>query len=146
MVLAKYRVSLTDCNFFVSKGGDQRLRAFKMKTYRRLLGISLEEEKTNDWVLRRVVEICGHELEGFVEMVKKRKLRFYGHEVSRGGLLKSRMEGRRGRGRPQGNWQANLKHRFRRSLEELKELAKNQECWKELVNDWVHPWPLRPRR
>eukprot|EP00794_Sanderia_malayensis_P013583 gene13581-biopygen10845 len=83
-------------------------------------------------------------------MVKKRKLKFYGHEVRRGGLLRAviegRTEGRRGRGRPQGNWQENLKDWSGKSLGELKELAKDRERWKDVVFKWVHPRPIRPRR
>lgn len=134
----------------VSKGDEKRLRAFEMKTYRRLLGISWKDKKTNEWVMARVTEVYGQELEGFAEMVKKRKLKFYGHEVRRGGLLRAviegRTEGRRGRGRPQGNWQENLKDWSGKSLGELKELAKDRERWKDVVFKWVHPRPIRPRR
>ena len=84
-----------------------------MKTYRRLLGIYWKEKKTNEWVLQEVRRICGQELEGFVEIVKKRKLKLYGHEMRRGGLLKTviegSMEGRRGRGRPQRSWFTDVK-------------------------------------
>eukprot|EP00794_Sanderia_malayensis_P002663 gene2663-biopygen2205 len=134
----------------VSKGDEKRLRAFEMKTYRRLLGIPWKDKKTNEWVMARVTEVYGQELEGFAEMVKKRKLKFYGHEVRRGGLLRAviegRTEGRRGRGRPQGNWQENLKDWSGKSLGELKELAKDRERWKDVVFKWVHPRPIRPRR
>ena len=82
-----------------------------MKTYRRLLGISWKEKKTNEWVLQEVRRICGQELEGFVEIVKKRKLKLYGHEMRRGGLLKTVIEGSMegGRGRPQRSWFTDVK-------------------------------------
>ena len=58
----------------VSKSDEQRLKAFEMKIYRRLLGISWKEKKTNVFVKNRIREICGYEPEGVVEMVKKKEV------------------------------------------------------------------------
>ena len=54
-----------------SKHDEQRLRAPEMKSYRRLLGISWKEKKTNELVKTKTREICEYELEGVVEMVKR---------------------------------------------------------------------------
>ena len=62
------------------KKDERKIQAFEMKTYRRLLGISWKEKKTNEWVLQEVKGICGHDLERIVEIIKKKKRKFYGHE------------------------------------------------------------------
>ena len=64
-----------------------------MKIYRRLLEISWKEKKTNLFVKNRIREICGYEPEGVVEMVKKRKFKYFGHHVCGGGTAKAVMEG-----------------------------------------------------
>ena len=55
----------------VTECDEKRLRAFEMKIYRRLLGITWRE-KTNEFVKNKIRNICGFE-PGVVEMVKKRK-------------------------------------------------------------------------
>ena len=90
----------------VSKSDEQILKAFEMKIYRRLLGISWKEKKTNLFVKNRIREICGYK-PGVVEMVKKRKFKYFRHRVCGGGTTKAVMEGgiegTRERGRPQRN-------------------------------------------
>ena len=92
----------------VSKSDKQRLKTFEMKIYRRLLGISWKEKKTNLFVKNRIREICGYK-PGVVE----RKFKYFGHRVCGGGTAKAvmegGMEGTRERGRPQRNWMGNLK-------------------------------------
>ena len=110
-----------------------------MKTYRRLLGISWKEKKTNEWVLQEVRRICGQALEGFVEIVKKRKLKLYGHEMRRGGLLKTviegSMEGRRGR-RPQRSWFTDVKELTGGERgAKITQMAKDREQWRRKVHE-----------
>ena len=65
------------------------------------------------FVKNRIREICGYEPEGVVEMVKKRKFKYFEHHVRGGGTAKAviegGMEGTRERGRPQRNWMGNFK-------------------------------------
>ena len=77
----------------VSKSDEQRRKVFEMKIYRRLLAISWKEKKTNLFVKNINREICGYEPEGVVEMVKKRKFKYFGHRVHEGGTAKAVMEG-----------------------------------------------------
>ena len=53
--------------------------------------------KTNEWVKDKICEICGYELEGVMEVVKKRKFKYFGHIV-RGAVIEIGMQERRGRG------------------------------------------------
>ena len=116
-----------------------------MKAYRRMLGISWKEKKTNEWVKEEINRICGRQLEGFVDMVKRRKFRFFGHMVRGGGVAKAvvegAMEGRRGRGRPQGDWAGNLKEWSGESIVELNRMALDRRRWRVTVEDWVHQRP-----
>ncbi|KAG1682135.1 Calcium-activated chloride channel regulator 4A [Nymphon striatum] len=97
----------------VSKNMEQKLRAFEMKTYRSMLGISWKEKKTNEWVRNKVKIICGSELESVMDTMKRRKFKYFGHMVRGGGMaraiLECGVEGSRGRGRPMRNWLGNLK-------------------------------------
>ena len=131
----------------ISKKDEQKLRAFEMRTYRRLLGISWREKKTNEWVLAELKRINGKELESFLEMMRKRKFKFFGHMMRADGLTKAViegcMEGRRGRGRPQGNWMNNLKDWSGKSGAELGVMTRDRKRWRVEVRKWVH---LRPNR
>ena len=71
----------------LSKRDKQTPREFEMKTCRRLLSLSWQEKKTNEWVLQEARRIFENDFEGFLEMIKKRKLKLFGHEMRREGLL-----------------------------------------------------------
>ena len=127
----------------LSKKDEQRLEAFEMKIYRRLLGITWKEKKTNEWVLAEVNRINGRKLESFVEMVKKRKFKFFGHTMRADGLtravIEGGMEGRRERGRPQRSWMNNLKEWSGKSGAELGMMTRDRRRWRVEVGQWVHP-------
>ncbi|KAG1678536.1 hypothetical protein GQR58_013382 [Nymphon striatum] len=50
----------------------KKKRAFEMKTYRRMLGISWNYKKTNEWVRSEVRRVCGFEPETMAAIVKIR--------------------------------------------------------------------------
>ena len=122
-----------------------RLKAFEMKCYRRMLKITWKEKKTNDFVWRRVTEILGKRPESIEEIIKRRKLKFYGHQIRKQALAKvmieGRVEGERPRGRPKRQWIDDLKEWSGLSMECLRKEATNREMWRRLVYNWVHPRP-----
>ena len=67
----------------MSKKGEKRLRPFEMKSYRRMLVISWKEKKTNEWVKVEITRICGQELKGFVDMVRRQQFSFLAHDERR---------------------------------------------------------------
>ena len=70
----------------------RKLEAFEMKCYRRLLGITWKEKKTNDDVLQLVADNCdGSPTERLMTVIKKRKLTFFGHELRRDKVTKTLM-------------------------------------------------------
>ena len=94
-----------------------RLTSFEIWTYRRMFKISWKDRVTNEEVLRRM----GNNAE-VVDIIKSRKLRYYGHmrrhdSVQRD-LLEGRVEGKRSRGRPITTWIQPQHKRMDKSIDE----------------------------
>ena len=64
---------------------EKRTHAFEMRCYRRLLNISYKDHVTNEEVRRKIQAAIG-EYDGLLTLVKKRKLRRFGH-VSRSSVF-----------------------------------------------------------
>ena len=60
---------------------EKRTQAFEMRCYRRLMNISYKDHVTNEEVRRKIQAAIG-EYDELLTLVKKRKLRWFGH-VSR---------------------------------------------------------------
>lgn len=112
-----------------------RLEAFEMWCYRRMLRVSWTEHVTNESVLQRL-----HKARELLEIIKRRKLEYFGH-VLRGPkyrmlhtIIKGKFEGRRRIGRKKLSWLRNIKNWSGLSVEELFEIATDRERYKELVN------------
>ena len=65
---------------------------FEMKCYRRLLNISYKDHVTNEEVRRKIQAAIG-EYDEFLTLVKKRKLRWFGHVSRSFGLAKTVPQG-----------------------------------------------------
>ena len=72
---------------------EKRTQAFEMRCYRRLLNISYKDHVTNEEVRRKIQATTG-EYDEFLTLVKKRKLRWYGHVSRSSGLAKTILQGR----------------------------------------------------
>ena len=57
---------------------EKRTQAFEMRCYRRLLNISYKDHVTNEEVRRKIQAAIG-EYDELLTLVKKRKLRWFGH-------------------------------------------------------------------
>lgn len=97
-----------------------RLEAFELWTYRRMLRISWVDRVTND----NVIERMGKEKE-VVNTIKTRKLQYLGH-VMRGNkynllqtIIQGKIQGRRSRGRRRISWLNNLRTWFNCSSADL---------------------------
>ena len=90
---------------------DRRIQALEMKCYRRLLNISYKDHVTNEEVRNRIQNATGVH-DDLLTMVKKRKLRWFGHISRSSGMAKTILQGtvtgasRRGR---QKKWEDNIK-------------------------------------
>ena len=81
---------------------EKRTQAFEMRCYRRLMNISYKDHVTNEEVRRKIQAAIG-EYDELLTLVKKRKLRCFGHVSRSSGLektiLKGTVKGKRKRGR-----------------------------------------------
>ena len=83
-----------------------------MRCYQRLLNISYKDHNTNEEVHRKIQGATG-EYDELLTMVKKQKLRWFGH-VSRSSslaktILQGTVNGKRRRDRQQKRWKDNIK-------------------------------------
>ena len=117
-----------------------------MKSYRRLLGINWKQRKTNEYIWQKVVEENGgNDPERLMEVIKKRKLKFFGHQSRRRGrmtkvLIQGNVDGIRQRGRPKKNWADNMKEWSKHSLSVLSRRAVDMMGWRKDVSQWLHLW------
>ena len=79
-----------------------------MHWYRKILRISLTERKTNASVLEQL----GLKAPQLLNLIKKQKLSYFGHDKRHNKLerllLEGTCEGRRGRGRPRKRWRQDI--------------------------------------
>ena len=68
---------------------EKRTQTFEMNCYRRLLNISYKDHVTNEEVRRKIQAAIG-EYDELLTLVKKRKLRWFGHISRSSGLAKTR--------------------------------------------------------
>ena len=91
---------------------EKRTQAFEMRCYRRLLNISYKDHVTNEEVRIQIQAAIG-EYDELLTLVKKRKLRWFGHVSRSSGLAKTilqgTMKGKRKRGRQKKRWEDNIK-------------------------------------
>ena len=66
---------------------EKRTQAFEMRCYRRLLNISYKDHVTNEEVRRKIQAAIG-EYDELLTLVKKRKLRWFGHVSRSSGLAR----------------------------------------------------------
>ena len=71
---------------------EKRTQDFEMRCYRRLLNISYKDHVTNEEVRRKIQAAIG-EYDELLTLVKKRKLRWFGHVSRSSGLAKTILQG-----------------------------------------------------
>ena len=71
---------------------EKRTQAFEMTCYRRLLKISYKNHVTNEEA-RRKIQAAIEEYDELLTLVKKRKLRWFGHVSRSSGLAKTNLQG-----------------------------------------------------
>ena len=92
----------------VTKVTSDKLEAFEMWLYMRMLGISWKEHKTNEEVLNKMKT-----KRSLLNTIKQRKCQYFGHIIRRDNLqrllMDGRINGRRGRGKLRTIWTDNIK-------------------------------------
>ena len=114
---------------------ERRIQALEMKCYRRLLNISYKDHVTNEEVRNRIQNAT--EVHDDLPMVKKRKLRWYGH-ISRSSvmaktILQGTVKGARRRGRQKNRWEDNIKEWTGMGFGDSLRAAEDRKGWKGIV-------------
>ena len=115
---------------------EKRMQAFEMRCYRRLLNISYKDHVTNEAVRRKIQAAIG-EYDELLTLVKKRKLRWFGHVSRSSGLAKTILQGtvkgKRKRGKQKKRWEDNIKEWTGMDFASLTRVAENRSRWKGIV-------------
>ena len=128
---------------------ERRIQALEMRCYRRLLNISYKDHVTNEEVRNRIQNAIGVH-DDLLTMVKKRKLRWYGHISRSSGMVKTILQGTvKGarRGRQKKRWEDNIKEWTGMGFGDSLRAAEDREGCKGIVamSSMVPRWPPRLR-
>ena len=128
-------VALYGCqSWTLTKELEARIKSFEFKCYRRLLRIPYTEHKSKEEVKNRI-ELEVGKVVNLVEVVRKRKLQWFGHVARQGAdsLAKIILEGKRNRGRPEKSWMNNIIEWTGMKVVDLIKSARDRKAWKTIV-------------
>ena len=134
----------------IKKAGWQRIDAFELWCWRRLLRVSWTAKRSNQSILKEINP--EYSLEG---LMLKLKLQYFGHLMQRADslektLMLGKTEGRRRRGWQRTRWLDSITDSTDMSLIKLQEIVEDRDAWCATVprvtkswtwlSDWTEQW------
>ena len=127
-------------NWTIKKAECQRIDAFELWCWRRLLRVPWIARRSKQSILNETNPECS--LEG---LMLKLKLQYFGHLMRKANslektLMMEKIEGRRRRGWQRLRWLDSITNSIHMNLSKLQEIVKDQEAWHAAVHGVTKSW------